>query len=240
MEYPEIEKLFSGLRVSDVRDGMDWIGLFSKGTTPRDIRPLFKGARLAGPAFTIHSLASQRQAPALTGDEYTQWAYDYWYKEVHYSPYIDEIRTGDVMVLDTPDLGVGQLGSANTLRWHTKGAQGAVTAGGCRDTDEVRLQGVPVFAQFVSQTMTQGRIEYAAHNVPITVAGVRVNPGDIVVGDGDGVIVVPVEHAEEVAKYGRQELENDKAGRRKMYEQLGWPLDETVSQDSRAAGQPQL
>jgi regulator of RNase E activity RraA len=71
-------------------------------------------------------------------------------------------------------------------------------------------------------------MEYDAHNVPITLGGVRVNPGDIVVGDGDGVIVVPQEHAEEVAKYARQELENDKAGRRKMYEQLGWAPDHTV------------
>jgi regulator of RNase E activity RraA len=85
-----------------------------------------------------------------------------------------------------------------------------------------------VFAQFINQTMTQGRMEYDTHNVPITVGGVRVNPGDIVVGDGDGVIVVPQQHAEEVAKYGRQELENDKAGRRRMYEQLGWAPDHTV------------
>jgi len=228
MEYKEIEKLFEGLRVSDVRDGMDWIGLFSKGTVSRDIRPLFEGARLAGPALTVHSMASHKQAPPLSPDEYTEWARNYWYKEVHIEPFAEEIKPGDVVVLDSPDLGVGQIGSWNSLFWYTKGAQGIVTAGGCRDTDEVRLQNVPVFAQYVNQTMTQGRMEYDSHNVPISVGGVRVNPGDIVVGDGDGVIVVPQEHAEEVAKYGRQELENDKAGRRKMYEQLGWALDHTT------------
>jgi regulator of RNase E activity RraA len=228
VEYSEIEKLFSGLRVSDVRDGMDWIGLVSKGTVSRDIRPLFVGAKLAGPALTVRALASQQQAPALTGDDYTEWARNYWYKQVHFEPFTDEIRTGDVLVFESPDAGVGQLGSANTLKYRTRGAQGVVTSGGCRDTDEVRMQALPVFARYVSQTMTQGRMEYGAHNVPITIGGQRVNPGDVVVGDGDGVIIVPQQHAEEVAKYGRQELENDKAGRRKMYEQLGWELDHTV------------
>ncbi|MFD1713458.1 RraA family protein [Amnibacterium flavum] len=231
MDYPEIEKLFDGLRVSDVRDGMDWIGLFSKGSVHRDIRPLFEGARLAGPALTVRLTASQRQAPFMTPDEYTEWARDFWYKEVHIEPYAEEIKKGDVVVIEAPDQGVGQLGSWNTLNFYLKGAQGVVTSGGVRDTDECRIQKVPVFAQFINQTMTQGRIEYLEHNVPITVGNQLVKPGDIIVGDGDGVIVVPIEHVEEVAKYARQEAENDKRGRRRMYEQLGWALDDTVQVD---------
>jgi 4-hydroxy-4-methyl-2-oxoglutarate aldolase len=228
MDYPEIEKLFEGLRVSDVRDGMDWIGLFSKGTVNRAIRPLFDGARVAGPALTVRLVASHHQAPALTPDEYTEWARNHWYKERHIEPYVSEITKGDVIVIEGPDLGVGQLGSWNTLNFFLNGAQGVVTSGGVRDTDECRLQKVPIFAQFISQTMTQGRIEYLEHNVPVTIGGQRVDPRDLVVGDGDGVIVVPQEHMEEVAKYARQEAVNDKRGRRKMYEQLGWAPDETV------------
>lgn len=231
MDYAEIEKLYDGLRVSDVRDGMDWIGLFSKGTVHRDIRPLFEGARLIGPALTVRLVATHTQAPMMTPDEYTAWAYDHWYKERHISPYKDEIVEGDVVVIEAPDLGVGQLGSHNTLGFHLRGAKGVVTSGGVRDTDECRLQRVPVFAHFVSQTMTQGRIEYLEHNVPVTIGGVRVNPRDLVVGDGDGVIVVPQEHIEEVAKYARQEADNDKRGRRQMYEKLGWALDDTVQVD---------
>lgn len=231
MDYEDIKKLYDGLRVSDVRDGMDWIGLFSKGTVHRDIRPLFDGARLAGPALTVRLVASQVQAPPLTPDEYTEWAHKYWYKEMHIEPYVSEIRKGDVVVIEAPDLGVGQLGSFNTLNFYLNGAQGVVSSGGVRDTDECRLQKVPVFAQFINQTMTQGRIEYLEHNVPVTVGGVRTNPNDLVVGDGDGVIVVPAEHIEEVAKYARQEADNDRRGRRKMYEQLGWAPDETVQVD---------
>jgi 4-hydroxy-4-methyl-2-oxoglutarate aldolase len=228
VEYSDIERLYTGLRVSDVRDGLDWIGLFSKGSVDRSIRPLVHGVRMFGPALTVRGIASQVQPETMTPDEYTEWAYNYWYKKMHVEPFGDDIKRGDVVVFESPDLGVGQLGSNNTLKYLTKGANGVVTSGGCRDTDEVRQQGLPVFAQYVSQSMTQGRIEYSDHNIPITIGGQRVNPGDIVVGDGDGVIVVPLEHAEEVAKYARQELENDKAGRRKYYEQLGWEPDETV------------
>ena len=228
MEYPEIARLFDGLRVSDVRDGMDWVGLFSKGSMSQEIRPLFPGAVVCGPALTVRLVASQEQAPALTPDEYTEWAHSYWYKERHIEPYISEITKGDVIVIEAPDLGVGQLGSYNTLSFFIAGAQGVVSSGGVRDTDECRIQKVPIFTRTIGQSMTQGRIEYLEHNVPITVGGQLVTPGDLVVGDGDGVIVVPSDRIGDVAKYARQESVNDKRGRRAMWDQLGWPPDGTV------------
>ena len=82
--------------------------------------------------------------------------------------------------------------------------------------------------RFVSQAMVQGRLRYDARDIPVRVGGVVVNPGDIVVADGDGVIVVPRNKAYDVAKYARQELNNDKVGRRKLYESLGWEPDDTV------------
>jgi 4-hydroxy-4-methyl-2-oxoglutarate aldolase len=89
-------------------------------------------------------------------------------------------------------------------------------------------QGVPIFAAYRNQAMTQGRVEYETYGVPVTIGGVQIKPGDIVVGDGDGVIAVPLELAEEVAKYARQENENDRRGRRALYEKAGLPLDDTV------------
>ena len=231
MDYSEIEQLFAGLRVSDVRDGMDWVGLFSKGSMSQEIRPLFPGARVCGPALTVRFSASQKQAPPLTPDEYTQWAHNYWYKEVATEPFVADITKGDVIVIECPDLGVGQLGSYNTLSFFIHGAQGVVSSGGVRDTDECRIQKVPIFTRTIGQSMTQGRIEYREHNVPITVGNQLVNPGDLIVGDGDGVIVVPRERIAEVAKYARQESVNDKRGRKAMWEHLGWPLDDTVQVD---------
>ena len=76
--------------------------------------------------------------------------------------------------------------------------------------------------------MVQGRLKYDSRNVPVDVGGVVVNPGDVVVADGDGVVVVPRKVAFEVAKYATQELNKDKTGRRKLYEDAGLPLDDTV------------
>lgn len=224
----EIVKLYEGLRVADVRDGLDWIGMPTKGSVSRSIMPIKEGMRICGPAFTVRSRVSQKQVPHLTPDEYTEWARKYWYKEVLHSPWDAELQPGDIVVLESPDCGVGEIGSYNSLDWHIKGAAGIVTSGGARDRDECREQGVPIFAQFRNQSMTQGRVEYEAAKIPVSIGGVQIKQGDIVLGDGDGVIAVPLEHAEQVATYARQENENDKAGRRRMYEQLGWALDDSV------------
>ncbi|SFQ47091.1 Demethylmenaquinone methyltransferase [Caldicoprobacter faecalis] len=97
-----------------------------------------------------------------------------------------------------------------------------------RDTDELILQKIPVWSRFISQAMVQGRLRYDAKDIPVSVGGVVVHPGDVVVADGDGVIVVPRKMAYEVAKYARRELNNDKIQRRKLYEAMGWELDDTV------------
>ncbi len=103
-----------------------------------------------------------------------------------------------------------------------------MTNGGVRDTDELILQKVPFWSPFVSQKMVQGRLRFDAMDIPVNVGGVQVNPGDVVIADGDGVIVVPRKMAFDVAKYAHQELAHDKVGRRKLYEELGMELDETV------------
>jgi regulator of RNase E activity RraA len=80
----------------------------------------------------------------------------------------------------------------------------------------------------VSQGMVQGRLQFDAYDIPVEVGGVLVHPGDIVVADGDGVIVVPRDIARDVAKYAHQELRSDKASRRRKYDELGLEPDETV------------
>ena len=228
--HDDVLALFDGLRVADVRDGMDWVGLPHRGSVSRDITPVAPGMRLCGRAFTVRTRPSDKVVPhGISPEEYPAWAHEYWYGEVNTSKaWRDGLRPGDVVVIEGADLGVGEVGSNNSLGWHVLGAVGVVTSGGVRDVDEVTAQGIPVFARHRSQSMTQGRIEFAEAGQPVALGDVVVRPGDVVVADGDGVIVVPVERAEEVARYGRQELENDKAIRRGYYQSLGWALDETV------------
>jgi 4-hydroxy-4-methyl-2-oxoglutarate aldolase len=65
-------------------------------------------------------------------------------------------------------------------------------------------------------------------NKPIVCGGVTVRPGDVIVADGEGVVVVPRARAEDVARYTRKILEGDKSGRRDLYQQLGLPADDSL------------
>jgi regulator of RNase E activity RraA len=73
-----------------------------------------------------------------------------------------------------------------------------------------------------------GRNEIESFNKPVTVGGVLVRAGDVIVADGDGVIVVPREYAKPVAEYALEIMNKDKSGRKSLYEQLNIPLDNTV------------
>jgi regulator of RNase E activity RraA len=103
-----------------------------------------------------------------------------------------------------------------------------VTDASSRDTDEVAIERVPLYLREKGRGIRPGRNELESVNRPITIGGVLVCPGDVVVADGDGVIVVPRRVAAEVARNAQEVLEKDKAGRRSLYERLGLPMDQTV------------
>ena len=225
-ERQELLDLYKDLRVADVRDGMDWNLMHSVGSMIPEIRPLYR-TRAVGIARTARYLPYQGDIPVKTPDEYTQWS-GWYYNNVCTYPWVKEIQPGDFVVIDQSGVNAGLMGSNNGLECKRNGARGLVTNGGVRDTDELILQQVPFWSRMVSQGMVQGRLQFDTHNIPVQVGGVLVSPGDIVVADGDGVIVVPLARAFDVARYAQRELTNDKVGRRKLYESLGMELDETV------------
>jgi 4-hydroxy-4-methyl-2-oxoglutarate aldolase len=225
-ERDEILALYHDLRVADVRDGMDWNMLHFQGSMDVNIRPIWR-TRAVGIARTVRYLPYSGPIPKMTPDEYTQWQ-AWYYKNICTYPWIAEVEPGDFVVIDMSEIDVGLCGSNNTLECHKKGVRGFVANGGVRDTDELILQKIPFWSRFVSQSMVQGRLQYDTRNVPVQVGGVTVHPGDVVVADGDGVIVVPREMARAVAKYAHQEMRNDKASRRRKYEELGLALDDSV------------
>lgn len=101
---------------------------------------------------------------------------------------------------------------------------------GLMDTDEIIKQRIPVYLDYMERGrgIRPGRNEIESVNMPVTIGGVLVRPGDVIVADGDGVIVVPREHCMKVAEYAREILNKDKKGRRGLYENLGMPIDRTV------------
>jgi regulator of RNase E activity RraA len=121
------------------------------------------------------------------------------------------------------------MGSLNSLDCKKAGAVGfMLNGGGIRDTDECILQKINVWSKHISQPMDQARIRYIEKDIPIAIGGVAVYPGDVVVADGDGVIVVPRKVASDVAKYAWQEASADKKKRKQLYIDLGMELDDTV------------
>jgi regulator of RNase E activity RraA len=113
------------------------------------------------------------------------------------------------------------------MGWKAKGCVGVVTTATARDTDEV-TQKIPLYVRNMGSGICPGRNEIESVNRPVVVGGALAMPGDVVVGDGDGVIVVSRAHALKVAAYAHKILAGDKNARRDLYKQLGLPTDKSV------------
>lgn len=228
-ERKSLLSLYEDLRVADVRDGMDTMGLHHQGSMSPCIRPLYRTCAF-GIARTARYLPWRGTMPRMSPAAYWKWVGKY-YQTVCTYDWMAGIQHGDFCVIDQSGLDAGLMGSNNSLGGFRSGASGYVTNGGVRDTDELILQKVPFWSAFVSQKMVQCRLQFDAMQVPVAVGGVTVCPGDMVVADGDGVIVVPRALAREVARHAHAEHRRDKAGRRRLYEELGIPLDDSVRDD---------
>jgi 4-hydroxy-4-methyl-2-oxoglutarate aldolase len=227
MDQRELLELCRPLRVADVVDGLDWVGI--RGATHVDaaIRPVWRPVRAVGLAVTVRWIPTTRTVPRLTPEEYTEFV-RHWYQEIGKYPFGELIEPGSFLMVDAAGTDCGIFGSNNVLAYMNRGAVGICTDGGCRDTDEIILQRNPVWCRHISRTMVQGRVEFHSMQEPVLVGGVLVRPGDVVVADGDGVVVVPQETAADVARYAHQERSKDRRGRRRLYEAAGMPLDDSV------------
>ena len=229
----ELRRLYKYLRVADVVDAMDGIGYFNIGLISPEVRPLWPGMKFWGAAFTIRCVPANRPMWRLTTTEEIVGAHGVWFKEVGNVAYGDQIQEGHVIVTDTGGSGeVGFWGSANSLGAVASGAVGIVTDGYCRDTAEVVLQQTPICARLRGRTIIPGRIEVVEVQTRIACGGVQVRPGDIVGCDDDGVVVVPLEVAGEVAVHARAILLADMRARRAYYERLGKQPDATVDAEA--------
>jgi regulator of RNase E activity RraA len=164
----------------------------------------------------------------MSFEEFPKWE-GQWYKQLSSEPFTAFLRPGSVVVIDANEDGdTGTIGSNNILAWKLKGAVGVVTSGGARDTDEIIKQKVPLYYRRPARGIRPGRNEVESVQRPITLGGVLVRPGDVVLAEREGIVVVAREHAADVAAAARKILDGDKAGRRKLYEKLGMPTDSTV------------
>ncbi|MBN1456441.1 MAG: RraA family protein [Sedimentisphaerales bacterium] len=230
----EILKAYEGLRVADVADGMDRAGLTHIGRMSFTIHPSWTDTvhykhRFIGIAVTVRYVPTNVPAPRFdSSKEFDEWV-GKTYNESTSEPFTALLRPGSALVIDeAPNMDVGSIGSNNIMGWKTLGCVGVVTDGTARDTDEVATEQVPLYLRNAGKGIRPGRNLVESVNRPIVCGDVLVEPGDVIVADGDGVVVVPRVKAKLVAKYAHETLDKDKAGRKSLYKKLGLPMDDSV------------
>jgi 4-hydroxy-4-methyl-2-oxoglutarate aldolase len=202
------------------------MGLQERSQMDSAMRPLYFGIRFAGIAHTAEYDLIKEPLQPMSYEEFDERQYggpEPLWKEAGEWGGPDQ-----VLVIDAKRTAAGILGSANTLQGRVKGVVGYVIDGTIRDSYECIIQKTPGFCTVRSPAHPMGRIGPVSNNQPITCAGVKVEPGDVIIGDDDGVIVVPQVIADEVAGRAKLIQDKDRPGRRENYKKLGLPLDETV------------
>ena len=234
----KILELYKDLRLTDVLDGMDLIGLQDMGLMNRNIRPLWRDVekfshRIVGFAITVRHVPTDVRVGQNSFDDLEGFKK---FKSEQYKrapdAWLEAARPGDVVVIDAGGIReCGFIGSNNSLGWAEKGVVGVVTNAGARDTDEiVKVKKIAVYCRdgYSTRGVRPGRLIAESYNFPINCGGALVFPGDLVIADGDGVLVVPRQRALEVGEIARAIHVGDEKSRAKRYQRLGIPFDETV------------
>jgi regulator of RNase E activity RraA len=166
-----------------------------------EIRAMVPGAKLAGVAYTLRILGAETLAVLRA---------------------LEAAPKGSVLVIDCGSVGTCSVwGGTSSLAAKTRGLAGCVTNGNVRDTDEMRELGVPVYGGGISVTGTL-KNHPGWTGVEVSLGGVTVRPGDYVIGDSDGVVVVRKEDSEKViaAAEVQKKKEDDRDARIRAGEPL--------------------
>ncbi len=185
----DLAKLCAGFRqhpVSVICDAMYALGV-PEQVLASALRPLLPDVRIAGEAFTVRGKAI---GPLSWGEGIPR-----------IRPYLqifEELTPDSILVSVNPDSPVGHFGELTANAARSKGCQGVVLSGNLRDTEGLKAIGFQAFYSGLSPTNAIGRWEMAAKQVPVVIGNVEIIPGDIVVADYDGVVVIPRADADRV------------------------------------------
>jgi 4-hydroxy-4-methyl-2-oxoglutarate aldolase len=181
-----VEKL-SRFGVATIHEAMGRVGLMKPS-----IRPIYTGAHICGTAITVL---------LQPGDN--------WMLHVA----AEQIQPGDVVVAGcTADSTDGFFGDLLATSYQSHGAKGLIIDGGVRDVKDLTAMGFPVFSRAIHAKGCT-RATLGSVNIPVVCAGAIVNPGDVVIADDDGVVVVPAAIAQQVADAAEARENNETAKR---------------------------
>jgi 4-hydroxy-4-methyl-2-oxoglutarate aldolase len=169
---------YSLIYTGAITDVLDEMG-YRDQCLPPSIRGLTMDAKVAGVAMTVEGQATSSVDP-----------------EKVYIPVLKmlgDLQPGDVIVSQPNDSVSAHLGELSSEAAQFRGARGAVIDGGTRDTGHILKLGFPVFCRYRTPRDIMGRWKLVAHGAPIRVGVVTIRRGDFIVGDKDGVVVIPQE-----------------------------------------------
>jgi 4-hydroxy-4-methyl-2-oxoglutarate aldolase len=183
MHESDILHALCELSTTDLSDALDRLGIAGQCL---GIMPLARSFRLIGRAFTIHYVPVSIERGTV-GD------------------YIDDLGPGDVVVLDNAGrLDATVWGDLLTSTAHRRGVAGTVIDGICRDIDRSIELEYPIYSRGNWMRTGKDRVRVDGINVPVSIGGVRVEPGDYLRGDGDGVVVVPASRIDVVVSAAQE------------------------------------
>ncbi len=184
MTNDENVKRASRLETSTISDALDRLGIAGQclGIKPRD-----HSFRLTGRAYTVRYEPYDPKAPGNVGD------------------YIDDLEPGTVVVLDNAGREDATVwGDILTALAHTKRLAGTVIDGANRDVHLCLELGYPIYSRSYSMRTGKDRVQVEAEQVPVTIGGALVAPGDLLRGDADGVVAIPRARENEVLDVAEQ------------------------------------
>jgi len=186
------------LYVAALSDAADEVGV-NQVCMDRDIVPLTKNQRMAGFARTGKLVRSPVNRP---------------YDEAQLDTFMSlatRAREGDIITIDmSGSTDCSAWGQVLTRIGKPLGLQGALIDGTSRDIDDIDRMDFPVFARGRHPGTMRGRMNMESVQEPIVCGGVTVRPGDFIFGDGDGVVVIPVDHIDEVLTHAEGVVSTDK------------------------------
>lgn len=181
----DMVQAFAKLGTTPVSDAMDRLGL---GGQVFGVRPVDRDFTLCGRAFTV------RNEPMTAG-----------HKGESVGDYIDDVPEGGIVVIDNGGrLDATVWGDILTIMANRNKLGGTVINGVCRDTSRALALEYPIFSRGTYMRTGKDRVRADEYNQPVSLGEVRVLPGDLILGDGDGIVVVANEHEEVVLKAAQE------------------------------------
>lgn len=174
---------FQQLDTPGVSDAMDRLGI---PCALFNIKPIVPGTKLCGQAFTVHYTACG-QVKGTVGD------------------FLDDVQPGQVVVIDNGGrMDCTVWGDIMSICASRKGIAGTVIDGVCRDLPAIRELNYPIFSKGYYMSTGKDRVYVDRLNEPVTVSGLQVLPGDLLLADDSGAVVIPCAHAGEILAAARE------------------------------------